>query len=182
MDGRRDHGRSDPDRASCSVFHAGLPPAPGWLSQWLLWPQAAAAPLSGFGDKGFSTWCLGFLLGCFWLPFAWSHRQFFLLSLSVISLWLLLFLLPLILISFHFSSFSSFSFPVSLAFLSCFLPKCMHHFLAFWSFSEGLDHSRSICMAICVAQSHLPQLRVLCWGWWPSLAPSVVTGERQEPQ
>lgn len=106
-----------------------------------------------------------------------SQTLFFTLSLFAVSLWRLLSLLPLIFISLCFFPFSSFSFPVPLVFLSCLLPNHVHYLLPFWSFSQGLNHSSCVCVAICMAQSHLPQLGALSWGGWSS----VVTGKRWEP-
>lgn len=151
------------------TFMQASPSSPwGWLSQWLLWPQAAAAHLSGSGDKRFSMWCSGFLT-CLLLTrlcLISSLRHFFLLSLlcyfpSAVAflptthlhffpfLFLFLFYLP------YFSYFS-------------LLPNHTHHFLPFWFFSQGLNHSSSVCEAVCMAQSNLPQSEAISCGRWPS--------------
>lgn len=85
--------------------------------------------------------------------------------------------------SYHSSSFRSISPLFWLPCFSCFsllLPNHSPHFPLQIIF-QGLNHSSSVCMDICMAQSHLLQHGVLGWGTWSSLAPSVVLGDGQEP-
>lgn len=127
-------------RAAASFTESSLQPQDGWAGGFcghgqplLLWESfgVRASPCDAQLSYLFLPFFFffKFLTGfCFWLALAWPPlSDTFSHSLFAVSLLQLLLLLPLIFILFHFSPFSSFDFPVSLAFPSC-CPTTHHIF------------------------------------------------------
>lgn len=86
-------------------------------------------------------------------------------------------ILQLMFISFFFFRLFSFAFPIPLAFCQTICTT-----LSFSGyFSQGLNHSSSVWVAICTAQSHPLECGVLSWGRWSSLVPSAVSWKTWEP-